>query len=178
LTQGLDWERARSRLERSRLALDEVRTPEEERALLGERARRLALPQDAAGEHDDWQDIVVFVLCGERFAVAAEHVLEALPLLEPTPVPGTPESLLGVVNHRGRVLGVMDLRRLLVPGGALDAALTHAVTVSVDGVMFGIAAEGVEETTRERAGAHDRAVLTVLDLEALAADPRLRIDDD
>jgi chemotaxis signal transduction protein len=83
-----------------------------------------------------------------------------------------------VINHRGRVLGVMDLRRLLVPGGALDGALTHAVTVSVDGVIFGIAAEGVEQTTRERADAHDRAVLTVLDLEALAADPRLRIDDD
>jgi purine-binding chemotaxis protein CheW len=177
VTQRLDWERARSRLERSRLALDAVRTPEQERALLEARARELALPRDAA-EHDDWQDIVVFVLCGERFAVAAEHVLEALPLLEPTPVPGTPESLLGVVNHRGRVLPVMDLRRQLIPGGVLDAALTHAVAVSVDGMTFGIAAEGVDETTRERTGANDRGALTVLDLEALAADPRLRIDDD
>lgn len=178
MTQGLDWERARARLERARLALVEDRAPGEERRLLAERARELALPDDALDEHDDWQHIVVFVLCGERFAVVAEHVLEALPLLEPTPVPGTPESLLGVINHRGRVLPVMDLRRQLVPGGAIDRALTHAVAVAVGGMTFGIAAEAVEETSRGRAGAHDRSVLTVLDLEALAADPRLRIDDD
>jgi hypothetical protein len=76
------------------------------------------------------------------------------------------------------VLPVMDLRRQLVPGGTSDAELTHVVAVAVDGMTFGIAAEAVEEVSRERAGAHDRAALTVLDLEALAADPRLRIDDD
>ena len=48
------------------------------------------------------------------------------------------------------------------------------MAVEIDGLTFGIAAEAVEETSRERAGAH----LTVLDLEALAADARLRIDDE
>ena len=117
---------------------------------------------------------MVFSVCGERFAVDAEHVLEAFELGEPTPVPGTPERLVGVVNHRGRVLGVMDLRETLVAGGARDGELTHAVAVEIDGLTFGIAAEAVEETSRERAG----ALLTVLDLEALAADTRLRIDDE
>jgi purine-binding chemotaxis protein CheW len=145
--------------------------------VLEARARALAAP---IVESDDsgWRDIVVFVLCGERFAADAEHVVEALPLGEPTPVPGTPELLLGVVNHRGRVLPVMDLRRQLVPGGAVERELTHTVAVSVDGTTFGIAAEDVEETSRERAGARELAGLTVLDLEALAADPRLRIEDD
>ena len=48
------------------------------------------------------------------------------------------------------------------------------MAVELDGLAFGIAAEAVEETSRERAG----ALLTVLDLEALAADTRLRIDDE
>jgi purine-binding chemotaxis protein CheW len=177
MTGRLDWKRARERLERARIALQTVDSPEDERALLEARARELAAP--IVEEHDaDWRDVVVFVLGGERFAAAAEHVLEALPLGEPTPVPGTPELLLGVVNHRGRVLPVMDLRRRLVPGGALDRELTHTVAVSVGGMTFGIAAEDVEETSREHAGARDLAPLTVLDLEELAADPRLRIDDD
>ena len=54
------------------------------------------------------------------------------------------------------------------------------VTVAVDGMTFGIAAESVLETTRERCAVGDVTdeLVTVLDLEALAADPRLRIDDD
>jgi hypothetical protein len=53
-------------------------------------------------------------------------------------------------------------------------ALTHAVAVMSDGLTFAIAAEAVEETRREGASAR----LTVLDLEALAAGARLRIDDE
>ncbi len=174
MTSGLDWARARERLDRARRALEHVDTPEEERAVLEARARELAAPIGSAAV-GEWRDIVVFVLCGERFAADAAHVLEALPLGEPTPVPGTPEHLLGVVNHRGRVLPVLDLRRRLVPGGETERELTHTVAVSVDGMTFGIAAEGVEETSREHAGARE---LAVLDLEALAADPRLRIDED
>ena len=83
-----------------------------------------------------------------------------------------------MVNHRGRVLPVLDLRRQLVPEGNAAAELTETVAVSIDGTTFGIAAEAVEETARERVEALDRALVTVLDLEALAADPRLRIDDE
>jgi purine-binding chemotaxis protein CheW len=109
MTNRLDWEQARERLAQARLALDEHHSPEQERALLEERARILAqpLPDDGA---DLGRDVVRFTLCGERFAVAAEHVLEALPLGAPTPVPGTPPFLLGVINHRGRVLPVLDPR--------------------------------------------------------------------
>ena len=117
---------------------------------------------------------MVFSLCGERFAVDAEHVIEAFELAAPTPVPGTPERLVGVVNHRGSVLGVFDLRGLLVADGTRDGELTHAVAVAIDGLTFAIAAEAVEETRRERASAN----LTVLDLDGLAADARLRIDDE
>jgi len=172
-----DWERARERMERVRLALSQERSPEDEHDLLTERARVLALPNDDALEDADELDIVVFALAGERFAVDAQYVIEALDLGEPTPVPGTPDVLLGVVNHRGRVLPVMDLSRQLVPGGATGGELAHAIAVSVDGMRFGIAAETVEETTRRQAGDLDGALLTLLDLEALAADPRLRIED-
>ena len=78
-TSRLDWERARQRLERARLALDEeplarggARAPGRARA----GARRCRTRQSLATASED--DVVVFSLCGERFAVDAEHVLEAL----------------------------------------------------------------------------------------------------
>jgi purine-binding chemotaxis protein CheW len=126
------------------------------------------------------RDIVRFQLCGEPFAVEAGHVVEVLALGEPTPVPGTPAFLLGVINHRGRVVPVLDLRAQLVANADTDACaeLTDAVAVSVGEMTFAIAAEGVEESARETPAALDAARVTVLDLEALAADPRLRIDDE
>ena len=119
-----------------------------------------------------------FTLCGERFAVAAEHVLEALPLGTPTPVPGTPAFLLGVSTTAGGCWVSWTCGASSCPTATCAAELTETVAVAVDGMTFGIAAEAVEETTRERAEALDQALVTVLDLEALAADPRLRIDDE
>jgi purine-binding chemotaxis protein CheW len=176
MTRSFDWVLARERLEAARAALVEEHTPAQERAVLVERARLLAIP--TADEDDDpGCDFVRFTLGGDRFAIDAEHVLEATSLGEPTPVPGTPDFLLGVVNHRGRVLPVFDLRGQLIPHGDLSAELTQTVAVAIDGLTFGIAAESVEQTTRERVEDLDAALVTVLDLEALAADPRLRIDD-
>jgi purine-binding chemotaxis protein CheW len=175
VNRAFDWDGARERLAAARRALASTATVEDERALLEERARRLARPPESE-DTGETRDVVRFTMCGEPFAVDAAHVLEALPLGAPTPVPGTPKHLLGVVNHRGRVLPVMDLRRQLVPHGDASGELTRTVAVAVEGMTFGIAAEAVEETARERAQALDGALVTVLDLEALAADPRLRIE--
>jgi len=161
----LDWALAHERLERARRALG---APEDERAVLERRARALAAPPPPPDERA-WHDVVVFTLGGERFAAPADQVLEAVPLGVPTPLPGAPAHVLGVINHRGRVLGVFDLRER--PGGEL----THAVAVAAGGMTFAIAAEDVEEASRERVGERE---LTLLDLEALAADPRLRIDEE
>jgi purine-binding chemotaxis protein CheW len=179
MTDAVDWVAARERLERLRAALTAEVTPEEERRVLEERARALARPPAAEDDEDEQLDIVLFVLGGERFAVEAARVLAAAPLTAPTPVPGTPGVLLGVINQRGRVVPVLDLHRQLAPD-AERGELTHVVTVAVDGMTFGIAAEAVLETTRERCavGGVTGELVTVLDLEALAADPRLRIDDD
>jgi purine-binding chemotaxis protein CheW len=152
------------------------RSADEERHILGERAQALARPEPRAPHADEWVDVVVFTLGSERFAIDARCALEALPLGEPTPVPGTPDMLLGLVVHRGRALPVLDLRRQLAPA-AEGGELTHVVGIAAGGMTFGIAVEAVEETVRMRADELAGALLTVLDAEELAADPRLRIDD-
>ena len=83
-----------------------------------------------------------------------------------------------MINHRGRVLPVFDLRSHLLPHGDRNAALSDVIAVSVAGMSFGIAAEGVDEAAGLSTHELDEALVTLLDLEALAADPRLRIDDE
>lgn len=56
---------------------------------------------------------IVFGLSGARYAVSIRSVLELDRLSPITPVPNTPEFILGVTNVRGDVVSVLDLRRLL-----------------------------------------------------------------
>lgn len=65
-----------------------------------------ATPEALAGKY------LTFCLAEETYAVRIERVREILRPLPVTPVPKTPEHVLGVLNLRGRVLPVTDLRRL------------------------------------------------------------------
>ena len=57
--------------------------------------------------------LVSFQIGGEEFAFPMEHVREILRVQTPKEVPGAPEHLLGVLTVRGKILPIVDLRRLL-----------------------------------------------------------------
>ncbi|MBI2158723.1 MAG: chemotaxis protein CheW, partial [Candidatus Rokubacteria bacterium] len=80
--------------------------------ILQDRARALAKPLEEPSAQGETLDLLVLGLAGERYGIDAAHVLEVVQLPELVPVPCTPPVVLGVVNHRGRVLTVLDLRRL------------------------------------------------------------------
>jgi purine-binding chemotaxis protein CheW len=68
----------------------------------------------AAGNIDvDVQKLVTFRIAKEEFAFPMEHVREILRVQTPNQVPDVPDYVLGVVTVRGRILPVIDLRRLL-----------------------------------------------------------------
>ncbi len=72
----------------------------------------LDLASDAMTEsdRDGGQSYVVFRLGGEGYALEVMRVQEVLDIESMTEVPGSPKSLLGVINLRGRVVPVYDLR--------------------------------------------------------------------
>ena len=56
------------------------------------------------------QKLLTFSLGGEGYGVSILKVKEIIGMLEITPVPRTPEFIKGVVNLRGKIIPVMDLR--------------------------------------------------------------------
>ena len=71
-----------------------------------------------AGEH-----IVSFRLGEQRFGLDLAAVEKVYPLMEITPLPNAPEIILGVVNLRGNIVAVIDIRsRFRLP------AREHALT--------------------------------------------------
>jgi purine-binding chemotaxis protein CheW len=64
---------------------------------------------------------VVFVLEGQRYALALEHVERLLRAVEITPLPDSFGTVCGVINVQGKVVPVLDLRRRFgLPGREID----------------------------------------------------------
>jgi purine-binding chemotaxis protein CheW len=62
------------------------------------------------------EEFFVFKLGELTLAVTSSHVREVARLTPLTPLPRAPSFLLGVVGHRGQVMPVIDLLRLLQQG--------------------------------------------------------------
>lgn len=79
--------------------------------MLEDRARRLAqVPQTAAPVSGAF-DAVEFRLAYENYAIEACHIREIWPLKDYRPLPGTPGFVLGLINLRGELLSVIDIRK-------------------------------------------------------------------
>jgi purine-binding chemotaxis protein CheW len=61
----------------------------------------------------DRHTLVVFDLDGREFALPIEDIAEILQMVLVTPVPEVPPWVAGVVNLRGRVIPILDLRTRL-----------------------------------------------------------------
>lgn len=98
---------------------------------------------EAAGSVSAKREMLGFRLGGEEYAVEIEKVREVTRLWGITPVPNSPEYILGVTSLRGSVLPVMDLcKRLNIQPGERDEK-SRIIVVEVGGENIGIAADRV-----------------------------------
>lgn len=97
----------------------------------------------------DTRQYLTFQLGDEIFAIDVSHVREILEFTTVTKVPGTPEYMRGVINLRGSVVPVLDIR---LKFGMLAAEKTVntciiVVEVSFDGetTIIGALVDSVQE---------------------------------
>ncbi len=74
-------------------------------------------------------EILVFVMGDRRYGLPAADIQEILRAVAITPLPGAPPLVEGVVNVRGRVIPVHDIRpRLGLPAKALELS-DHLIVI-------------------------------------------------
>lgn len=115
---------------------------ERRRELLAARARALATARQAPATGGE--DMVVFAVSGERFALPTSLVAQVLDLRELSPLPGAPQELAGMIAARSRVVPVVDPRPLLGLSNVGLSDLTVALVVDGPRGPFALAAERVE----------------------------------
>jgi len=83
---------------------------DEKKRILRERAKKLAQRPDTEGRDQESVEVIEFMLAHERYAVEVEYVREVYPLKDLTPVPCVPSFVLGIINVRGQVISVVDVK--------------------------------------------------------------------
>lgn len=139
----IDWHEVKRRLEEARVATEHVTSPDAETTQRILKSRALALGQKpSSAERIDAQlDVVEFVLAEEHYAVESRHVREVYPLEQLTPVPCTPAFVRGIVNLRGEILSVIDIKKFfdLPDKGLTD--LNKIIVLESVSMCFGILAD-------------------------------------
>lgn len=142
---AIDWAEVRARLDTAQAAGEQAWMPgaDETGRILRDRARALAVEPDRTQTLAQSIEVVEFLLAHERYAVESSSVREVYPLENLTPLPCTPAFVLGIVNLRGEIVSVIDLRKFFdLPQTGLPDLNKVIVLESVD-MVFGILADAI-----------------------------------
>lgn len=110
---SIDWQAVHHRIDSF---LDSMRLPskmpdEEIEEILKRRAADLAQETKLMDAAAGGMEILKFSLAYERYGLETQYINEVIPLKQFTPIPHTPDHLFGIINVRGRIVALVDLRR-------------------------------------------------------------------
>ncbi len=105
-----------------------------------------AQQQRAAAEATE--HLATFFLAREEYGVDVKQVQEIRRVAEITSVPRAPEFVRGVINLRGRILPVLDLRRRLGLGEVVVDRASRIVVVRVKERLLGLLVDGASQVLK------------------------------
>jgi len=168
----------------------------EAKQILRSRARTLSQPLAGTDSLAQSIELLEFRLAQEHYAVETRFVSEVYPLKDLTPLPCTPPFIRGIVNVRGRIIPVVDIKKLfdlpdqgltdlhriiLIRSQGLELGLLADLTLGVRLIpleslqlslptLSGIRSDYLKGVTAER--------LIVLDLDAILTDPKIIVHEE
>jgi purine-binding chemotaxis protein CheW len=94
------------------------------------------------------EHLATFFLAGEEYGVEVRQVQEIRRVTEITSVPRAPEFIRGVINLRGRILPVLDLRRRLALGEVAMDRAARIVVVRIKERLLGLLVDGASQVLK------------------------------
>ncbi len=119
-------------------------SPEALAEVWARRAHALAEPSPAEVTGQA-MPVLTFLLQDERYGLPVSHVREVYPLGQITPVPRTPNFVVGVFSARGRLISVIDLRAFLGLSPTECSAESKIIVVTAADLEVGFLADTVTD---------------------------------
>lgn len=144
----------------------------------------------------EYIEVVEFQLAHEKYAIESNYISEVYPLKELTPLPCTPKFVAGIINVRGKIISVIDIKKffdlpekgitdlnkviiihnVLMEFGILADAVLGASQIPLLDIQIslpmltGICTEYLRGVTPEQ--------LVILDAEKILSDKKIIVDED
>ena len=96
----------------------------------------------------DMRSLVAFKIDTEEFAVDIGSVQEINRAIEITRIPNSPPHIQGVMNLRGKIIPVVDLRRMLGFQARAADKESRIIVIDVGGVLAGFLVDSVSEVVQ------------------------------
>jgi len=106
--------------------------------ILRERAKKLSQKRNAEDSDAECLQVIEFKLSQERYAAQVNYIREVFPLKDITPVPCTPSFVLGIMNVRGQVVSVLDIRSFFDLPPQANTEFSKVLIVGKDDIECGI----------------------------------------
>jgi purine-binding chemotaxis protein CheW len=100
------------------------------------------------GSGEEYWQLVTCCVGHEEFAIDILSVQEIIRMVDVTRVPKAPAFVEGVINLRGRIIPVLDLRRRLGMADVGRTAQSRIVVVNVHHLIVGLIVDSVSEVLR------------------------------
>jgi purine-binding chemotaxis protein CheW len=118
-------------------------TPEEKRSILRARAKSLAQEPENNREAEESIEVLAFLLAHETYAIETIFIREVNPLTELTPLPCTPDYIYGIINIRGQILTIIDMKKFLDLPEKGITNLNRVIVVRQEEMALGILADEI-----------------------------------
>lgn len=106
------------------------------------------MSEDLQNVRNDLLQLVTFTMGQEEFGVDILKVQEIIRMMEITKVPNAPHFVVGVINLRGKVIPIIDLRcRFGMPAQEPDNT-TRIIVVELANKVVGFVVDSVSEVLR------------------------------
>lgn len=192
----IDWNDVKRRMAAADEIIARAWEPDEAEVTrrLKMRADLLARENEPEQATADSIDVVELMLDKARYAVESRYVRDIYPAEHITPIPCTPDFVLGIVNLRGEILSVIDIMKFIGIPLRESIDLNRLIVLERGDMRFGILAGAVVGTRAVRkADIHSHlpvsaetdhvqgiadGLLVLLDASELMQDPRLIVKEE
>jgi len=143
-----NWDKIKDRVNSLKESLDSksVLSVEEKQSVLKARTQALAVEEKDETADKAFIEVVVFGLASETYAIESSSISEVYPLNDFTPLPGTPSFVFGIINVRGQIISVIDLKKFFnLPEIGLGQ-LNKIIIIRNERMEFGILADIIHGT--------------------------------
>lgn len=125
---------------------------------------------ERSGSHEmsaeDEEQLVTMIVDDQMFGIPILRVQDIVEPTQITPVPCAPSAIAGVLNLRGRIVTVIDLRECLGAPAVSNEDRLMSVTVEHDGDLFTLLVDSIGDVRSLPRAAFDKPPVTL--------DPRMR----